>query len=44
MLHADLETRGVRHQYVEFDDDHTATNYRYPESFARLCRALGLDG
>jgi enterochelin esterase family protein len=41
MLHRRLEELGIQHEYREFDDDHTATNYRYHESFRRLCEALG---
>ena len=40
VLHRRLERLGVRHEYQEFDDDHTAVNYRYVESFRRLCAAL----
>jgi enterochelin esterase family protein len=44
-LHRRLEALGVRHEHVEFDDDHTAVNYRYVESLRRLCEALaGPDG
>jgi enterochelin esterase family protein len=39
-LHRRLEALGVRHEYAEFDDDHTAINYRYVESLRRLCAAL----
>jgi hypothetical protein len=35
-----LTRLGIRHEYQEFDDDHTAVNYRYVESFHRLCTAL----
>ena len=31
---------GTRHEYQEFDDDHTAVNYRYVESLRRLCTVL----
>ncbi|MGQ0570180.1 MAG: alpha/beta hydrolase [Armatimonadota bacterium] len=40
MLHRRLEQLGIRHEYQEFDDDHSSTNYRYVESFRRLCAAL----
>jgi enterochelin esterase family protein len=40
MLHRRLDQLAVAHEYQEFDDDHTATNYRYDESFRRLCEAL----
>jgi enterochelin esterase family protein len=40
MLHRRLTELGLAHEYQEFDDDHTATNYRYGESFRRLCEAL----
>jgi hypothetical protein len=40
MFHRRLERLGIAHEYQEFDDDHTAVNYRYPESLRRLCAAL----
>lgn len=40
LFHRRLETLGIRHEYVEFDDDHTAINYRYVESLRRLCQVL----
>ncbi|MDR7522973.1 MAG: alpha/beta hydrolase-fold protein [Armatimonadota bacterium] len=40
LLHQRLERLGIRHEYVEFDDDHTSINYRYVESLRRLCHAL----
>jgi hypothetical protein len=40
VLHRRLEALGVRGEFVEFDDDHTAVNYRYVESLRRLCEAL----
>jgi len=40
ILHRRLERLGIRHEYQEFDDDHTAINYRYAESLRRLCHAL----
>ncbi len=40
ILHRRLERLGVRHEYAEFDDDHTAVNYRYVESLRRLCHVL----
>lgn len=40
LLHGRLEALGVRGEFVEFDDDHTAVNYRYVESLRRLCEAL----
>jgi enterochelin esterase family protein len=44
-LHRRLEALGIRHEYAEFDDDHTSVNYRYVESLRRLCEALaGPDG
>lgn len=41
MLHRRLGQLGVAHEYQEFDDDHSATNYRYDGSFRRLSEALG---
>ncbi len=41
LLHRRLEAMGIRHEYQEFDDDHTSVNYRYVESLRRLCEALG---
>jgi hypothetical protein len=35
-----MSNLGIAHEYEEFDDDHTATNYRYIESLRRLCVAL----
>lgn len=35
-----LHRLGVPHEYQEFDDDHTSVNYRYVESFRRLCAVL----
>jgi enterochelin esterase family protein len=40
LLHRRLETLGIRHEYAEFDDDHSSINYRYVESLRRLCEAL----
>ena len=40
LLRRRLEALGVRGEFVEFDDDHTAVNYRYVESLRRLCEAL----
>jgi enterochelin esterase family protein len=40
ILHGRLERLGIRHEYQEFDDDHTAVNYRYVESLRRLCSVL----
>jgi S-formylglutathione hydrolase FrmB len=40
MLHRRLDQLAVPHEYQEFDDDHSATNYRYDESFRRLCDAM----
>jgi hypothetical protein len=40
-LHRRLDALGVAHEHAEFDDDHTAVNYRYVESLRRLCEALG---
>ncbi len=42
ILHDRLTRLGVTHEYHEFDDDHTATNYRYVESFRRLFHRLQL--
>ena len=39
-LHRRLEALGIRHEYQEFDDDHTSVNYRYVQSLRRLCEAL----
>jgi len=39
-LHAALERLGVAHRYDEFDDDHTAIDYRMDESLPFLARAL----
>ncbi len=43
-LHQRLNALDIRHEYQEFDDDHTAVNYRYVESLRRLCEALGAPG
>jgi S-formylglutathione hydrolase FrmB len=40
ILHRRMEHLGIRHEYQEFDDDHTGVNYRYVESLRRLCAAL----
>jgi S-formylglutathione hydrolase FrmB len=40
ILRGRLERLGIRHEYQEFDDDHTAVNYRYVESLRRLCTVL----
>ncbi len=40
ILHQRLAHLGVRHEYEEFDDDHSAINYRYVESLRRLCNVL----
>jgi len=40
ILHRRLERLGIRHEYQEFDDDHTQINYRYVESLRRLCNVL----
>ncbi|HET8679814.1 MAG TPA: alpha/beta hydrolase-fold protein [bacterium] len=40
MLHRRMEQLDIPHEYQEFDDDHTAVNYRYVESLRRLCAAL----
>ncbi len=40
ILRGRLERHDIRHEYAEFDDDHTAVNYRYVESLRRLCHAL----
>jgi S-formylglutathione hydrolase FrmB len=39
-LVARLEAAGVAHRYEEFDDDHTAVDYRQDVSFPFLYRAL----
>ncbi|MBI3997784.1 MAG: esterase [Armatimonadetes bacterium] len=39
-LHRRLEALGIRHEYQEFDDDHSSINYRYVESLRRLCETL----
>lgn len=40
LLRRRMERLGIRHEYAEFDDDHTAVNYRYVESLRRLCNVL----
>jgi S-formylglutathione hydrolase FrmB len=40
ILRGRLARLGIRHEYQEFDDDHTAVNYRYVESLRRLCTVL----
>ena len=40
ILRRRMERLGIRHEYQEFDDDHTAVNYRYVESLRRLCNVL----
>jgi enterochelin esterase family protein len=40
ILRRRLERLGIPHEYQEFDDDHTAVNYRYVESLRRLCTVL----
>lgn len=39
-LHRSLDRLGVRHRYEEFDDDHTAVDYRMDDSLPFLARAL----
>ena len=39
-LHHALDRLGVAHRYDEFDDDHTAIDYRMDESLPFLARAL----
>lgn len=39
-LHRRLDALRIRHEYQEFDDDHTSVNYRYVQSLRRLCEAL----
>lgn len=39
-FHRALERLGVAHRYHEFDDDHTAVDYRMDESLPFLARAL----
>lgn len=39
-LHASLDRHGVAHRYEEFDDDHTAVDYRMDESLPFLAHAL----
>ena len=41
LLHRRLDGMRIRHEYQEFDDDHTGINYRYVESLRRLCETLG---
>jgi Putative esterase len=40
ILRGRLACLGIRYEYQEFDDDHTAVNYRYVESLRRLCTVL----
>jgi enterochelin esterase family protein len=40
ILHRRMERLGIKHEHAEFDDNHTAVNYRYVESLRRLCVAL----
>jgi hypothetical protein len=40
ILRGRLARLGIRYEYQEFDDDHTAVNYRYVESLRRLCTVL----
>ncbi len=40
ILRRRMERLGIRHEYQEFDDDHSAVNYRYVESLRRLCNVL----
>lgn len=40
ILHDRLTRLAIAHEYHEFDDDHSATNYRYVESFRRLFQSL----
>ncbi len=40
LLHQRMEALGIAHEHQEFDDDHRAINYRYPESLRRLAVAL----
>lgn len=35
-----MKQLGIPHEHQEFDDNHTAVNYRYVESLRRLCAAL----
>ncbi|MGQ0568998.1 MAG: hypothetical protein ACT4P5_05620 [Armatimonadota bacterium] len=38
--HRGVNGMSIRHEHVEFDDDHSSINYRYVESLRRLCEAL----
>jgi enterochelin esterase family protein len=40
IFHRRLEALGIRHEHVEFDDDHGNIQYRYVESLRRLAEAL----
>lgn len=39
-LHQKLQQRGIEHQYEEFDDDHSGTDYRYDVSLPAMIAAL----
>jgi enterochelin esterase-like enzyme len=39
-LHRELEAAGIAHHYEEFDDDHTAVDYRQDVSFPFLYEAI----
>lgn len=40
ILHQRLDRAGVPHEYAEFDDDHTAIDYRFDVSLPKLAAAL----
>ncbi|MBI1799010.1 MAG: esterase [Candidatus Eisenbacteria bacterium] len=40
-FHRELESRGIVHEYQEFDDGHLNVSYRYEVSLPKLARALG---
>lgn len=40
-VHAALDRHGVAHRYEEFDDDHSAVDYRMDQSLPYLAAALG---
>jgi enterochelin esterase family protein len=40
LLHRRLERLGIPHEYVEFEDGHMGTSYRYAEPLSRLLSAL----
>ena len=39
-MNAKLKKHGIKHEYAEFDDNHSGTSYRFDESLPRLLNAM----